>query len=197
MEPHRRIRSDLRERTVAPFNKGPVRRARARLEVLSPAGCLVAHCSTSLKPGAAGASHSTAPPRYTVIGRGRTPATAFIRGGRERNAIRVAQHVARLRTVSQRRRGRRAAPRASPPTRPEPWRIAAELARIGGQRDKALGVCPTGRLAGAGRCLRSALAGPPRPAQRRRTRPWRRKSALDQQPPDRRSPPPPLRRSAF
>jgi len=55
----------------------------------------------------------------------------------ERNAIRVAQQWLE---AGQYRNAAEAAARAShvAPTRPEPWRIAAELARIGGQRDKAL-----------------------------------------------------------
>ncbi len=55
----------------------------------------------------------------------------------ERNAIRVAQEwldAGRYRNAAE---AAVAASRVAP-TRPEPWRIASELARIGGQKDKAL-----------------------------------------------------------
>lgn len=132
--PRRRIRSDSGERTAPPFKPGALSRGRAKLEAFhfrdvwwrildffeASRGRRVALYCTGVLLITGVAARIWVYPWWT-----------------ERNAIRVAQQWLE---AGEYRNAAEAAERASrvAPTRPEPWRIAAELARIGGQRDKAL-----------------------------------------------------------
>jgi tetratricopeptide (TPR) repeat protein len=132
--PRRRIRSDSGERTAPPFKPGALSRGRAKLEAFhlrdvwwrildffeASRGRRIALYCTGVLLIAGVAARIWVYPWWT-----------------ERSAIRVAQQWLE---AGQYRNAAEAAERASrvAPTRPEPWRIAAELASIGGQRDKAL-----------------------------------------------------------
>jgi hypothetical protein len=134
MEPPRRHRSDLGERSVTPFTRGPWKRLRARVDAFhlrdvwwrlldffeARRSRRLALYATAVLLVAGVAARIWAYPWWV-----------------ERNAIRVAQQWLE---AGQYRNAADAAARATrvAPTRPEPWRIASELARLGGQRDKAL-----------------------------------------------------------
>src|SRR4051812_15489528 len=132
MEPRRRIRSDSRERTADPFKPGAVSRGRARVESWQLRNAwwrildfFEARRSRRIALYCAGLFLLTGVAGWIFV---------YPRW-QEHNAIRVAQQWL---DAGQYRNAAEAAARASrvAPTRPEPWRIAAELARIGGQRDK-------------------------------------------------------------
>ena len=134
MEPRRRIRSDSGERTAPPFQPGRLSRGRARLEAFnlrdvwwrlldffeaSRGWRIALYCTGGLLITGVAARIWVYP------------------WWQERNAIRVAQQWL---DAGQYRNAAEAAERASrvAPLRPEPWHIAAELARIGGQKAEAL-----------------------------------------------------------
>src|SRR6478735_9709522 len=123
--PRRRIRSDSGERTALPFKPGALRRGRAKLEAFhlrdvwwrildffeaSRGRRIALYCTGVLLMGGV-AARIWVYPWWT-----------------ERSAIRVAQQWLE---AGQYRNAAEAAERASrvAPNRPEPWRIASELAR--------------------------------------------------------------------
>jgi Flp pilus assembly protein TadD len=175
MEPPRRHRSDLGERSVTPFTRGPWKRLRARIDAFhlrdiwwrlldffeARRSRRLALFATAVLLVASIAARIWVYPWWV-----------------ERNAIRVAQQWLE---AGQYRNAAEAAARASrvAPTRPEPWRIAAELARLGGQRDKALqyarhaaSLAPADSALGIGWAAAALQAGDPVEA----------KTALAQQP---------------
>ena len=134
MEPRRRIRSDSGERTVVPFDKGPWGRLRARLAVFHLRDVWWRLLDFfEAKRSRRIALYCTG----VLLVTGIAARIWIYPWWAERNAIRVAQQWL---DAGQYRNAAEAAEHASQlaPDRPEPWRIASELARIGGQRDKAL-----------------------------------------------------------
>jgi Tfp pilus assembly protein PilF len=176
MEPPRRpIRSDLGERSITPFTRGPWKRLRARVDAfhLRDAWWRVLDFFEARRSRRL-ALYATA----VLLMTGLAARIWVYPWWVERNAIRVAQQWLE---AGQYRNAAEAAARASrvAPNRPEPWRIAAELARIGGQRDKALqyarhaaSLAPADAALGIGWAAAALQAGDPAEA----------KNALTQQP---------------
>lgn len=175
--PRRRLRSDSGERTAPPFKAGPLSRVRAKLEAfhLRDVWWRILDFFEASR-GRRIALYCTGVLLITGVAARLLVYPWWI----ERNAIRVAQQWLE---AGQYRNAAEAAERASrvAPTRPEPWQVAAELARIGGQRDKALrysrhaaSLAPQDVALGIGWAAAALNASNPDEA----------KAALDQQPPD-------------